>query len=190
MCNQLYSLFTHFKMEGKYVLELGSGCGLAGLTLMLKGCRVTFTDLSNVVDELTHENVLSTYRKFSTSPSLCLYKPDVHVLDWFEFSKNSNSSIRADTYAFLRNTYDYILLTDCIFSMEATDYLIDTILKCSDSKTTIIISYEIRDMDTNSYFLTQIQLYFSIKKIPENQFHQNYMNKLVQILFAKRNRKH
>jgi predicted nicotinamide N-methyase len=48
------------KLGGKTVLELGSGCGLGGIAFMMKGSKVTFTDLENVVDRLTEKNVQVT----------------------------------------------------------------------------------------------------------------------------------
>ena len=44
-------------LGGKSVLELGSGCGLGGMAFMLKGSRVTYTDLENVTRRLTEKNV-------------------------------------------------------------------------------------------------------------------------------------
>jgi hypothetical protein len=38
------------------VLELGSGCGLSGLGMMIKGSKVTMTDLDCVINELTIKN--------------------------------------------------------------------------------------------------------------------------------------
>jgi predicted nicotinamide N-methyase len=49
--------FDPSKLKGKRVLELGSGCGLAGITLMMKGCAVTFTDMEKVIVALTDRNV-------------------------------------------------------------------------------------------------------------------------------------
>jgi predicted nicotinamide N-methyase len=45
------------KLKGKSVLELGSGCGLAGIGFMIRGAVVTFTDLDAVVQLLTQRNV-------------------------------------------------------------------------------------------------------------------------------------
>lgn len=49
--------FEPSKLASKTVLELGSGCGLAGITYMLRGAKVTFTDLEPVVEMLTARNV-------------------------------------------------------------------------------------------------------------------------------------
>ena len=50
------SLFTRSALLDKSVLELGCGCGLSGLAMMLKGARVTMTDLQCVVEALTTTN--------------------------------------------------------------------------------------------------------------------------------------
>lgn len=38
-------LYSRRKLAGKRVLELGAGCGLAGMYFALQGAHVTFTDL-------------------------------------------------------------------------------------------------------------------------------------------------
>lgn len=50
----------------KTVLELGSGCGLGGIAFMMKGSKVTCTDLGNVTQRLTERNV-QVIRDFTTS---------------------------------------------------------------------------------------------------------------------------
>ena len=49
--------FDFSKLSGKTVLELGSGCGLAGISLMMRGASVTFTDMESVTRSLTERNV-------------------------------------------------------------------------------------------------------------------------------------
>lgn len=41
----------------KTVLELGSGCGLGGIAFMMKGAKITCTDLECVTRRLTEKNV-------------------------------------------------------------------------------------------------------------------------------------
>ena len=46
------------KLSNKTVIELGSGCGLGGITMMLRGAEVTFTDLEKVISSLTERNAM------------------------------------------------------------------------------------------------------------------------------------
>ena len=51
------SIFSRSSFENKSVIELGSGCGLGGLCLMLKGSNVLVTDLPEVIEQLTINNI-------------------------------------------------------------------------------------------------------------------------------------
>lgn len=52
-----YKDYDHKTLAKKTVLELGSGCGLGGIAFMMKGAEVTCTDLAQVTERLTDENV-------------------------------------------------------------------------------------------------------------------------------------
>jgi len=41
--------------------------------------------------------------------------------------------------------YDYVILTDCVFSVELAQALVNTILCCCGPRTTVICCHEIRD---------------------------------------------
>lgn len=49
--------FDNKKLVNSTVLELGSGCGLSGVAFMMKGAKVTFTDLEKVTTNVTERNV-------------------------------------------------------------------------------------------------------------------------------------
>lgn len=179
--------FSRDKMIGKNLLELGAGCGLGGIAMMMRGCQVTFTDLKNVVDELTMENVNTCYRKLSSSESLTslsLLRPQVYSLDWSVFAKIADVC-DAESYKFLLPAYDYILLTDCVFSKDINNDLIETIVKCSSGKTTVYCCYEVRDEEINSHFLEALNSKFIVKTIPYSQLHPEYRNTLIHIIIAR-----
>lgn len=50
------SIYSVAYLKDKKILELGAGCGLSGLTTMMKGAIVTLTDLQCVVDTLLSQN--------------------------------------------------------------------------------------------------------------------------------------
>lgn len=130
--------FEPTKLGGKTVLELGSGCGLAGLALMMRGAQVTFTDLAAVVDMLTTRNVQTMHRLFKAEESIKhpILDPEIMPIDWTVESKVVEENPRV---------YDLILLTDCVFSMELIDDLVGTILRHTGPKTTLLCCHEIRD---------------------------------------------
>lgn len=160
--------FSSDKLAFKKVLELGSGCGLGGISMMIKGCRVTFTDIAPVVDALTLSNVRNSFGRLTsqgahTSISSPIQRPAVRYLDWTsEFigpdllSAVEATAIQSDTVeetepeSKIENTtelesYDIILLTDCVFSVTLVPDLLKTILKFCGTNSTVICCHEIRD---------------------------------------------
>ncbi len=73
-------------LSGKTVLELGSGTGLGGLCMCLRGAVVTLTDLPEVVSALTFRNTKAVFNQLrslgagaTAAPLLC---PSVYPADW------------------------------------------------------------------------------------------------------------
>ncbi len=74
-------------LRRKRVLELGSGTGLAGMCVMLRGAQVTMTDLACVTETLTFANVLQFYKQLRSEGSGAIFGieiecPRVFSLDW------------------------------------------------------------------------------------------------------------
>lgn len=175
-------------VEGKKVLELGSGCGLAGLCYMIKGAQVTLTDLSKVTDTLTIPNAMSTFSRINSLGSSKfprLFQPIVTPLDWTdrEASLAIHSTIEGSVY------FDVILLTDCVFNQSLTSDIIATLREHSNHRTEVYCCYEIRDEEINGDFLQQLGIYYQIKRIKTSSLHPNYSNELIQLIRAKLKRK-
>lgn len=137
------SKFSRLNMQDKTCLELGAGCGLAGVSLMLRGCEVSFTDLNIVMDELTRNNVMKIFNNLKSNGnihSIEFKEPKLFSIDWKNYSLGveDNSSV-------LQSSYDIVLFTDCIFSNEMTDYLLKLIGDKTNSKSIILCCHEIRD---------------------------------------------
>ena len=72
---------------GRTVLELGSGPGLGGMCMMLRGADVTLTDLACVTEALTFDNTRRFYKQLRSEGSgamagVPLLRPRVFSLDW------------------------------------------------------------------------------------------------------------
>lgn len=134
--------FTVDKLQGKKVIELGSGCGLAGISLMMKGSKVTLTDMQKVTESLTTINVNRIFSRLRSKGKAFhnpLLPPSVFPLDWTDFESFQEVSGLADC------PYDIVLLTDCVFSASLAIPLVDCIRKLSGINSTIYCCHEIRD---------------------------------------------
>jgi len=166
-------------MQDTSVIELGAGCGLAGLTLLLKGAQVTFTDMAPVVKHMTTPNINRIYGQMVSlgSSSIRYQRPDIEICDWTE------------TYPVPASPYDVCLLTDCVFSPTLAKPLVGQILRLTGPKSTILVCHEIRDEEANNAFLEEFGKHFSYKKIPRKKMHKDYNNELVVLLEGKPHRK-
>ena len=76
-------------LQGKNVLELGSGPGLGGMVMVLRGARVTLTDLACVTEALTFANTRRFYKQLRSEGSVrdvTIHHPRVFSLDWTDLT--------------------------------------------------------------------------------------------------------
>jgi hypothetical protein len=109
---------------------------IGGIAFMLRGSIVTCTDLANVTEKITEMNTSRIYKqiisKGSGSTNSSLHFPTVFPIDW--------TSSEEEHLSVLNAPYDYILLTDCVFSVTLAPYLVDTIRRCSNHKSVVYVS--------------------------------------------------
>ncbi len=171
------------KLKGKKVLELGCGPGLGGLSLMLFGCEVVFTDLPAVMDVVATANIERVYRSLMSQGSngLELTKPHTFALDWTD--RTGLSTIKSVTNN--DEGFDVVLLCDCVFSELLVPDLVRNITEACGSKSIVYCVHEIRDESANAAFLRELSKAFTIKTIPKSKQHPEYTHPLVQLVVAK-----
>jgi predicted nicotinamide N-methyase len=167
-------------LAGRRVVELGSGCGLAGLAFMLKGARVTLTDLSEVTKALTSQNANAVYKRALTSwqGGSTLHEPTVEPIDW-----------TCEYAAPTEGAFDIVLLTDCIFSSVLTPHLIRQIKRLAGKNSEIICCHEIRDVEANDSFLAALAEICTIRRIQQSKLHPEFSSNLINVVIAKPRRK-
>ena len=170
------------KCKGKTVIELGCGPGLGGLSLMLSGCAVCFTDLSSVIEAVARPNVHRAYRCLTSQGAngLELIQPNIFPLDWTD--KAGISTIKK---CIQTNGFDIVLMCDCVFSEFLVPDLVRNIEESCLPQSIVYCVHEIRDTDANDAFLTALSKSFTLKKVPLSKQHPNYTHPLVQIVVAK-----
>ncbi|KAK9717626.1 hypothetical protein K7432_006061 [Basidiobolus ranarum] len=138
--------------KGKYCLELGSGCGLTGLTCYHLGSSIHFTDqevmlkyLEKNVKTNTNKQVKEKLPKHRREE---VYTPEVELseLMWGEKLPKEISEQHIDC----------VLASDCVYNEYIVPKLISTFKDISTPKTLFIIAQELRSDSVHLLFLEEL----------------------------------
>ncbi|CAM9844708.1 unnamed protein product, partial [Laminaria digitata] len=138
-------LYSRRKLEGKRVLELGAGCGLAGMYFALQGAHVTFTDLIEVVPLLQRNVTMnlggqaaetdsggSHGKKYKSAAAAAVPKAKVLEYCW---GKPLDG---------LAPPYDYVVACDCVYVERLVESLVWSMKQVSGRGTTLLVASEKR----------------------------------------------
>lgn len=161
-------------MHGKKVIELGAGCGLSSLAMLIRGADVTSTDLPSITSLLASnvERNLQAIARGADRPRLG--ESTVFAWDW-----------TTDPAGDFAPPYDMVIATDCVFSMTLVHHLVRCIEACCHARTDVYICHEIRDETINAAFKEALQEKFTVKKIGMSKLHPEYRHELVEMLHAR-----
>lgn len=125
----LSNAFPEGFLKGKRCLELGAGCGLASMMLVLCHANVTVTDMEPSLPHLT-----SQLRANLTEAKL-KNQARVLALDWTdeEQIKNTLKDEHGDAVE-----YDVIVASDCVYEHSMVDLLLSTMQALSGKNTLIV----------------------------------------------------
>lgn len=141
-------------LQGKKVVELGSGCGLVGCIAALLGGQVILTDLPDRLRLLKKNVEANLYGDVRGSAT-------VDELTWGdELDHDIKDPLP-----------DYVLGSDVIYSEGAVMDLLATLLDLSGTQTTVILAGELRNDAILEYFLQAAAEDFTIGRVDQNQWH-------------------
>ncbi|KAH9604547.1 hypothetical protein KSS87_016983 [Heliosperma pusillum] len=152
-------------LQGKKVVELGSGCGLVGCVAALAGSQVILTDLPDRL-RLLNKNVDTNLRTSNIPGSALVTEliwgddPDPEILDPLP---------------------DYVLGSDVVYSEEAVGDLVATLQQLCGKQTTIILSGELRNDEILEYFLEAAMGCFVIGRLDQSELHPEYRSHRVVV---------
>jgi len=161
-------------LDGKRVLELGSGVGLVGISCGVLGAAVTMTDLDYVMDSLNH-NI--DKNKASISGGSLIGLP----LDWTNWGGN----------AITQQPFDIVVGADIVWLQSLIVPLCDLLKEISivnrnnnDGRgCEILISYQSRSKMADHVLYTSLeQRSFKISTVPEDDMPSAFFSKRLDIL--------
>ena len=112
-------------LNGRRVLELGCGTGLAGIAAIMHGAQVDFTDQSIVMDVL-EDNVKKNLDSDQLESS------DFYKLQWHDDNKN---------HPLVEINYDYLIAADVVYAKESIRPIAETMRRFSNKNTIIYLTY-------------------------------------------------
>ena len=129
---------TPSDFQATSVLELGSGCGIAGIAIaqMLSGCNVTLTDLPAAMEILE--------RNVSKALIAAGSKLEISEFDW-------NNDI---PQTIKDKRFDLIIVSDCTYNPDSLPALVETLstLILSSPNAIIIVSMKVRHSSEAIFF--------------------------------------
>ena len=142
-------------VNNKTILELGSGCGIAGLAAAFAGAKKVFlTDRKEVLDHL-RENLEINRSKLPV--------PDAVMVEELEWGKEVNPQL------INRDSIDVIIASDCMYWASLYERLVMTLLSLSTPKTLILLVHQARRRVVERTFYEQLSAFFVISRVCELQ---------------------
>ena len=165
-----YSQILDFR--SKRAVELGAGCGAAGMGLYLLGLTdVVLTDIAPVMPALKrnlkrNKSVLSKSLKHS-------------VLYW-----NNHDQISA-----LRPPFDVVVATDVVYIEESVGPLIEAMESLLADDGVILLGYQIRSPEAHQLFWEMCDTVFHIEKVPHLDLHPDYAYDEADVFILRKKKK-
>eukprot|EP00742_Colponemidia_sp_Colp-10_P007452 GILJ01008025.1.p1 GENE.GILJ01008025.1~~GILJ01008025.1.p1 ORF type:complete len:222 (-),score=24.29 GILJ01008025.1:227-892(-) len=138
-------------VAGKRILELGSGCGLLGISLGLLGANVTLSE-QPIMLEILNSNV----RYHSHMAEEASGKLQVVECDWLD-----PPELRSDPAPY----WDMIVATDVVYIHALVPPLVNLLSSLASMRTHIYIAIEMRDREVHQAFEAECRKHFTVSRI-------------------------
>ncbi|KAK9803541.1 hypothetical protein WJX73_006406 [Symbiochloris irregularis] len=166
-------------VKGKNAVELGSGMGLAGISLALMGCDVVLTDIASVLPLLrcNADANLGKGARAGSDNAMLQQAGQVSVaeLDWLQPEQLQEWAPGVDI----------ILGTDCMYSEELLEQLLAVVLHLARAHTTVVFCNELRSDSVHSRFQELFGQHFVIKRTPHKKMDATHQHPLIDIFVCK-----
>ncbi|GMJ13081.1 hypothetical protein like AT5G44170 [Hibiscus trionum] len=155
--NNPYSELLDFHSRRRRAIELGTGCGAAGMAFHLLGLQdIILTDISPVMPALKHNlkrNKPVLGKNLKTS-----------VLYW-----NNKDQIRA-----VNPPFDVVIAADVVYIEESVGHLVGAMEALVADDGVVLLGYQLRSPEADKLFWEMCEKVFVIDKVPHQDLHPDY----------------
>ncbi|MBA0556752.1 hypothetical protein Golob_026829, partial [Gossypium lobatum] len=154
--NPYYDLLD-FHTHRRRAIELGTGCGAAGMAFHLLGLQdIILTDISPVMPALKHNlkrNKPVLGKNMKTS-----------ILYW-----NNKDQIRG-----VNPPFDVVIAADVVYIEESVGHLVGAMEALVSDDGVILLGYQLRSPEADKLFWEMCEKVFVIEKVPHQDLHPDY----------------
>ncbi|XP_043702708.1 protein-lysine methyltransferase METTL21D [Telopea speciosissima] len=142
--------------SGKRGIELGTGCGPAGMGLSLLGLEIVLTDIAPVMPALKRNLKRNKPTLGKTLKTAQLY--------W-----NNAAQIES-----LKPPFDFVVAADVVYIEESVSQLISAMESLVGDHGVILLGYQLRSPEAHRLFWELCEKAFKIEKVPHEHLHPEY----------------
>ncbi|OVA11223.1 Nicotinamide N-methyltransferase-like [Macleaya cordata] len=149
--------YTHLlNFSGKRAIELGCGCGPAGMGLSLLGLDIILTDISPVMPALKRNLKRNKPILGKTLKTAQLY--------W-----NNPNQIKT-----LNPPFDFVIAADVVYIEESVGSLVSAMESLVADTGFVLLGYQLRSPEAHKLFWELCEKVFVIEKVPHEDLHPEY----------------
>lgn len=152
-----YSSLFDFRSKPRRAIELGVGCGAAGMSFYLLGLAdLVLTDIAPVMPALKHNLKRNKQTLGKMLKSSILY--------W-----NNQNQIKA-----LNPPFDVVIAADVVYIEESVGHLIGAMEALVADDGVVLLGYQLRSPEADKKFWEMSREVFDIEKVPHEDLHPEY----------------
>ncbi|RZC46605.1 hypothetical protein C5167_039554 [Papaver somniferum] len=150
--------YTHLlNFSGKKAIELGCGCGPAGMGLFLLGLEnIILTDITPVMPALK--------RNLKRNKPVLGKNLKISQLYW-----NNLDQIKT-----LNPPFDFVIAADVVYIEESVGHLVSAMESLVSDTGFVLLGYQIRSPEAHKLFWELCENVFVIEKVPHDDLHPEY----------------
>lgn len=153
--NNPYSSLLDFRH--KRAIEIGTGCGVAGMGLHLLGLQnVILTDIPAVMPALKHNLKRNKSVLGKTLKTACL--------NW-----GNSEQIRA-----MKPPFDVVIAADVVYIEESVGPLVGVMMDLMGDHGLVLLGYQVRSPEADLLFWEMCGRVFEVEKVPHEHLHPDY----------------
>ncbi|XP_045807319.1 protein N-lysine methyltransferase METTL21D-like [Trifolium pratense] len=163
---------TLLNFQSKRAIELGCGCGVAGMGLYLLGLTdIILTDIAPVMPALkknlkVNKSILKKNLKYS-------------ILYW-------NNSVQINS---MNPPFDFVIAADVVYIEESVPEFVSAMVALLAEDGVVLLGYQIRSPEAHKLFWEMCDEVFEIEKIPHDHLHHEYAYEEADVYLLRKKKK-